>query len=89
MHDEQRYEAAASKDARFDGVFFIAVTSTGVYCRPSCPAITPKRANMRFYPSAAAAQEAGFAPANGAARTRRPARPSGTSAPTWPPARCG
>ena len=60
MHDEQRYEAAASKDARFDGVFFIAVTSTGVYCRPSCPAITPKRANMRFYPSAAAAQEAGF-----------------------------
>jgi AraC family transcriptional regulator, regulatory protein of adaptative response / DNA-3-methyladenine glycosylase II len=60
MHDEQRYEAAASKDARFDGVFFIAVTSTGIYCRPSCPAITPKRANMRFYPSAAAAQEAGF-----------------------------
>ena len=60
MHDEQRYEAAASKEARFDGVFFIAVTSTGIYCRPSCPAITPKRANMRFYPSAAAAQEAGF-----------------------------
>jgi AraC family transcriptional regulator of adaptative response / DNA-3-methyladenine glycosylase II len=56
----QRYEAAVSKDARFDGVFFIAVTSTGIYCRPSCPAITPKRANMRFYPSAAAAQEAGF-----------------------------
>ena len=60
MDDEQQYEAAASKDARFDGVFFIAVTSTGIYCRPSCPAITPKRANMRFYPSAAAAQEAGF-----------------------------
>ena len=60
MDDGQRYEAAVSKDARFDGVFFIAVTSTGIYCRPSCPAITPKRANMRFYPSAAAAQEAGF-----------------------------
>jgi AraC family transcriptional regulator of adaptative response / DNA-3-methyladenine glycosylase II len=60
MDDEQRYQAAASKDARFDGVFFIAVTSTGIYCRPSCPAITPKRENMRFYRSAAAAQDAGF-----------------------------
>jgi len=58
--DEGRYQAAVSKDPRFDGVFFIAVTSTGIYCRPSCPAITPKRANMRFYRSAAAAQEAGF-----------------------------
>jgi AraC family transcriptional regulator, regulatory protein of adaptative response / DNA-3-methyladenine glycosylase II len=60
IDDEQRYQAAVSKDARFDGVFFIAVTSTGIYCRPSCPAITPKRANMRFYRSAAGAQEAGF-----------------------------
>jgi len=60
LDDERRYQAAVSKDARFDGVFFIAVTSTGIYCRPSCPAITPKRANMRFYRSAAAAQEAGF-----------------------------
>jgi AraC family transcriptional regulator, regulatory protein of adaptative response / DNA-3-methyladenine glycosylase II len=60
MDDEQRYQAAASKDPRFDGVFFIAVTSTGIYCRPSCPAITPKRENMRFYRSAAAAQDAGF-----------------------------
>jgi len=58
--DERCYQAAVSKDARFDGVFFTAVTSTGIYCRPSCPAITPKRANMRFYRSAAAAQEAGF-----------------------------
>jgi AraC family transcriptional regulator of adaptative response / DNA-3-methyladenine glycosylase II len=58
--DEQRYQAAVSKDPRFDGVFFIAVTSTGIYCRPSCPAITPKREHMRFYRSAAAAQEAGF-----------------------------
>jgi AraC family transcriptional regulator, regulatory protein of adaptative response / DNA-3-methyladenine glycosylase II len=60
MDDEQCYQAAASKDARFDGVFFIAVTSTGIYCRPSCPAIMPKRQNMRFHPSAAAAQQAGF-----------------------------
>jgi len=60
VDNDQRYEAAVSKDARFDGVFFTAVTSTGIYCRPSCPAITPKRANMRFYPTAAAAQEAGF-----------------------------
>jgi len=58
--DDQRYQAAVSKDARFDGVFFIAVTSTGIYCRPSCPAITPKREHMRFYRSAAAAQDAGF-----------------------------
>jgi AraC family transcriptional regulator of adaptative response / DNA-3-methyladenine glycosylase II len=60
VDDEQQYQAATSKDARFDGVFFIAVTSTGIYCRPSCPAITPKRENMRFYRTAAAAQEAGF-----------------------------
>jgi AraC family transcriptional regulator of adaptative response / DNA-3-methyladenine glycosylase II len=60
LDDERRYQAAVSKDPRFDGVFFIAVTSTGIYCRPSCPAITPKRANMRFYRSAAAAQDAGF-----------------------------
>jgi len=60
LDDEQRYQAAASKDPRFDGVFFIAVTSTGIYCRPSCPAITPKRQNMRFYRSAAAAQDGGF-----------------------------
>jgi AraC family transcriptional regulator, regulatory protein of adaptative response / DNA-3-methyladenine glycosylase II len=60
LDDERRYQAAVSKDPRFDGVFFIAVTSTGIYCRPSCPAITPKRANMRFYRSAAAAQETGF-----------------------------
>ncbi len=54
------YQAAQGKDARFDGWFFCAVTSTGIYCRPSCPARTPKRENMRFYPTAAAAQQAGF-----------------------------
>ena len=54
------YQAARSKDARFDGVFFIGVTSTGIYCRPSCPARTPKRENVRFYATAASAQQAGF-----------------------------
>ena len=57
---ERCYQAAQGKDARFDGWFFCAVTSTGIYCRPSCPARTPKRENMRFYPTAAAAQQAGF-----------------------------
>lgn len=54
------YGAAAAKDARFDGWFFTGVTSTGVYCRPSCPARTPYRRNVRFFATAAAAQEAGF-----------------------------
>lgn len=60
MDDEQRYRAVHSRDARFDGRFFTAVTSTGIYCRPSCPAITPKREHLRFHPSAASAQAAGF-----------------------------
>lgn len=54
------YRAVQSRDPRFDGWFFTAVTSTGVYCRPSCPALTPKRENVRFYATAAAAQQAGF-----------------------------
>ncbi|MGW4422347.1 AlkA N-terminal domain-containing protein [Streptosporangium sp. NPDC004631] len=52
--------AVRSRDARFDGWFFGAVITTGIYCRPSCPAVPPKIENMRFYPSAAAAQLAGF-----------------------------
>ena len=57
---ESCYRAANSRDARFDGRFIVAVTSTGIYCRPSCPAITPRPENTRFYPTAAAAQVAGF-----------------------------
>jgi len=57
---EHRYRAVRSRDARFDGWFFVAVTSTGIYCRPSCPAVTPRRANVRFYPTAATAQREGF-----------------------------
>jgi len=52
--------AVQSKDARFDGWFFTAVLTTGIYCRPSCPVVPPKPENMRFFPSAAAAQQAGF-----------------------------
>ena len=52
--------AVQSKDARFDGWFFTAVLTTGIYCRPSCPVVPPKPEHMRFYPSAAAAQQAGF-----------------------------
>ncbi len=58
--DEHRYEAVRGRDPRFDGVFFTAVRTTGIYCRPSCPAMTPKRENVHFFPSAAAAQAAGF-----------------------------
>jgi AraC family transcriptional regulator, regulatory protein of adaptative response / DNA-3-methyladenine glycosylase II len=57
---ERCYRAVASRDERFDGYFVLAVTTTGIYCRPSCPALTPKRTNVRFLPSAAAAQRAGF-----------------------------
>ena len=57
---ERCYLAVKSRDPRFDGWFFTAVTSTHIYCRPSCPAQTPQRQNVRFYPSAAAAQQGGF-----------------------------
>lgn len=60
LDDEARYRAVHSRDRRFDGVFYTCVSSTGIYCRPSCPAITPKRRNVSFAPSAAAAQAAGF-----------------------------
>lgn len=57
---ESCYRLSDSRDPRYDGIFFIAATSTRLYCRPSCPARQPKRANVRFYPTAAAAQSAGF-----------------------------
>ncbi|MBM3601695.1 MAG: DNA-3-methyladenine glycosylase 2 family protein [Alphaproteobacteria bacterium] len=56
------YRALEARDPRFDGRFFVGVTSTGIYCRPVCPARTPKPANCRFFATAAAAQEAGFRP---------------------------
>ncbi|WP_255556035.1 AlkA N-terminal domain-containing protein [Lysobacter soyae] len=54
--------ARQSKDARFDGLFFTAVKTTGIYCRPVCPAPTPKAGNVDYYPSAASAEAAGFRP---------------------------
>ncbi|MFI9153987.1 DNA-3-methyladenine glycosylase 2 family protein [Streptomyces sp. NPDC053367] len=60
MDEDSRYEAVRSRDARFDGEFFFAVSTTGIYCRPSCPAVTPRRRNVRFFATAAAAQGSGF-----------------------------
>jgi AraC family transcriptional regulator, regulatory protein of adaptative response / DNA-3-methyladenine glycosylase II len=56
------YSAFASRDPRFDGVFYIGVTSTGIYCRPVCTAKTPRAANCRFFNSAEAAEKASFRP---------------------------
>jgi AraC family transcriptional regulator, regulatory protein of adaptative response / DNA-3-methyladenine glycosylase II len=61
LDDEQCYRAMQARDRRFDGSFFLAVRTTGIYCRPSCPTpVQPKRANITFHPSAASAQLAGF-----------------------------
>ncbi len=57
---ESCYGAIKSRDRRFDGVFYTAVRTTGIYCRPSCPARTPAPANVTFHPTAAAAQAAGY-----------------------------
>ena len=63
MLKHEVYERARlSRDARFDGRFFVGVRTTGIYCRPICPAVSPKSENVSFYPSAAAAGEAGFRP---------------------------
>ncbi|MEX2272912.1 MAG: AlkA N-terminal domain-containing protein [Vicinamibacterales bacterium] len=71
------YRALASRDARFDGRFFTGVTSTGIYCRPICPARTPSRAHVRFYACASAAEADGFRPC----RRCRPDTAPGT--PAW------
>ncbi|MGH6656384.1 MAG: AlkA N-terminal domain-containing protein [Actinocrinis sp.] len=60
MNEHARYEAVRGRDARFDGEFFFAVSTTGIYCRPSCPAVTPKRQNVTFFRTAAAAQGSGY-----------------------------
>src|SRR5437868_15329272 len=56
------YRAISARDARFDGRLFTGVKTTGIYCRPVCPARTPMSKNVRFFATAAAAQEAGFRP---------------------------
>ena len=62
LNQDRCYRALSARDSRFDGRFYTAVHTTGIYCRPICPARTPKRENVHFYPSAAAAQAAGFRP---------------------------
>ena len=69
------YEAIKSRDARFDGRFFTGVSSTGIYCRPVCPARTPGRTKVRFFPFAAAAEEAGFRPCRRCLPHRSPGSP--------------
>jgi AraC family transcriptional regulator of adaptative response / DNA-3-methyladenine glycosylase II len=74
---ETHYRAMESRDQRFDGRFVVAVTSTSVYCRPSCPSRTPLRVNVRFFRVPAAAEAAGF-------RACRRCRPdTGPSSPEW------
>ncbi|MGB3796907.1 MAG: methylated-DNA--[protein]-cysteine S-methyltransferase [Alteraurantiacibacter sp.] len=60
LHDDDRWQIALAKDRRFDGVFVTGVHSTGIYCRPSCPARAPKRENVRFYATPHAAEVAGL-----------------------------
>ena len=74
--------ARLARDARFDGRFFTAVVSTGIYCRPVCPAPSPKSANVRYYPSAAAAAEAGFRPCLRCRPEASPGTPGWTGAPS-------
>jgi len=74
---ESCYRAVKSRDRRFDGVFYTAVSTTGIYCRPSCPARTPFRENVRFFRTAAAAQAAGL-------RACKRCRPDSTpGSPEW------
>ncbi len=60
LHDDDRWRIALAKDRRFDGVFVTGVHSTGIYCRPSCPARAPKRENVRFYATPDDAEAAGL-----------------------------
>src|ERR1700723_838997 len=62
MDDDACYRALLARDSRFDGRLFVGVRTTGIYCRPICPARTPKRENVTFFATATAAQAAGFRP---------------------------
>jgi len=76
LDDERCWQAWIARDRRFEGRFFMAVRTTGIYCRPGCPARLPARRNVRFYPSAAAAEHAGFR----ACRRCRPETAPGSAA---------
>lgn len=62
VEGDAAYRALTSRDARFDGVFFVGVTSTGIYCRPVCPVKPPQQKNCRFFKTAEAAEKSGFRP---------------------------
>ncbi len=89
LDPESCYRAVKSRDRRFDGVFYTAVSTTGIYCRPSCPARTPGFGNVTFHPSPASAQAAGFRACKRCLPDATPAVPTGTSQPTSPAVRCG
>jgi AraC family transcriptional regulator of adaptative response / DNA-3-methyladenine glycosylase II len=75
--EDEAYAALRSRDGRFDGRFVVAVATTGIYCRPSCPAALPRRENVRFFPAPAAAQQAGY-------RACKRCRPDATpGSPEW------
>ncbi len=82
--NDRYYEALVSRDRRFDGHFFVGVKTTGVYCRPICPARTPKPKNCNFYRAAAEAEQAGFRPCKRCRPETAPASPAwlGTAATT-------
>ena len=82
LDPDRCYRALLSRDRRFDGRFFTGVVTTGVYCRPICPAVTPRRKNVRFFPCAAAAEEEGFRPCRRCHPEASPRTPAwfGTSA---------
>lgn len=75
------YRAIVTRDRRFDGRFFTAVLTTGIYCRPVCPARTPQARNVRFYGSAAAAEKAGFRPCRRCRPEAAPGSPAWTGSP--------
>ena len=90
LDTEACYRAVSTRDRRFDGVFYTAVRTTGIYCRPSCPARTPPLATSTFHPHRGR-RPGGRLPGLQALPARRDARAarSGTSLPTWPVGRCG
>ena len=79
---ESCYRAVKSRDRRFDGVFYTAVRTTGIYCRPSCPARTPALKNVTFHPSAAAAQAAGYRACKRCLPDATPGRTVGSRSPS-------
>src|ERR1700730_7035175 len=72
MDDDACYRAIATRDSRFDGRFFVAVRTTGIYCRPICPAPLPRRDQVCFYPPRPPARRRGFVRVCAVDRRRRP-----------------